>query len=350
MKFLATLLLLALLIAAVAAYAVYAPIGPPAGTLDPAATYIDIAPGTGTQSIAFKLEQAHIIRSRFAFDLLRILKGGKLIAGEYRFNHPANAVEVYARITHGDVYTISLTIPEGFNIFDIAQAVAAAGLAPRDTFLHAEQTQTALIADLSPNAPSLEGFLFPDTYRFNRHTTPTDILTTMVHRFRQVSAQLGLATNPNLPRTVILASLIEKEVSQPSERPLVAGVFTNRLAQGIPLATDPSVVYAALLEGRYRGTIYASDLQNESPYNTYRHSGLPPGPIANPGVAALKAAIAPAATDYLYFVADAEGHSQFSATLKQHAQQVQSYRSAVGQQTTPPRSRPTPTRRSHHRK
>jgi UPF0755 protein len=349
LKFFATLLLLALLVAALAGYAIYAPVGPAAGTPDAAATYVDIAPGTGTQSIALKLEQAHVIRSRFAFDLLRVVKGGKLIAGEYRFNHPATAAEIYSRITRGDVYTISLTIPEGFNIFDIAQTVAAAGLAPHDLFLHAEQTQTTLISDLSPNAPSLEGYLFPDTYRFNHHTTPTDILTAMVRRFRQESALLGLTADASLPRTVILASLIEKEVSQPSERSLVAGVFTNRLAQNIPLATDPSVVYAALLEGRYRGTIYASDLQNESPYNTYRHTGLPPGPIANPGVAALKAAISPATTDYLYFVADAQGHSQFSATLKEHAGQVQTYRLAIGQAPTPATA-PIPAHRPHHKK
>ena len=351
MKFFASLLLLALLLAAFAGYVVYAPTGPAAGTPDAAATYVDIAPGTGTQSIALKLQQAGVIRSRFAFDLLRVLKGGKLIAGEYRFNHRATAPEVYARITQGDVFVIPLTIPEGFNIFDIAQAVATAGLAPRDAFLQAERTQTSLISDLSPNAPSLEGYLFPDTYRFNHHTTSADILAAMVHRFRQVSTQLGLAADPNLPRKVILASLIEKEVSQASERPLVAGVFTNRLAQNIPLATDPSVVYAALLEDRYRGTIYASDLQSESPYNTYRHTGLPPGPIANPGVAALKAAIAPATTDYLYFVADAQGHSRFSATLKEHTQQVQSYRQAIGQTPVPaPTPSPTPHRRAHHRK
>jgi UPF0755 protein len=136
---------------------------------------------------------------------------------------------------------------------------------------------------------------------------------------------------PGIDQIVILASLVEKEVSQGSERPLVAGVFVNRLAQGMPLATDPSVIYAALLEGRYRGAIYASDLESTSPYNTYRHAGLPPGPIANPGVAALKAALAPAHTDYLYFVADAEGHSRFSATLKEHTEQVEAYRRALHQ-------------------
>jgi UPF0755 protein len=334
LKVFASLLLIALVCAALAAWAVYSPIGPAAGTPDNAATYVDIAPGTGSQAIATQLEQAGVLRSRYAFLLLRAVKGGKLIAGEYRFNHPAPATEVYSRLTRGDVYTVPLTIPEGYNLFDIAQAVESAGLGSRDTFLAAERSQTALIADLAPNAPSLEGYLFPDTYRFARHVPPSQILTAMVKRFRQVAAQLNLTSNLgprtlNLPTTVILASLIEKEVSEDSERPLVASVFANRLANGMPLATDPSVIYAALLDGRYRGAIYASDLKSDSPYNTYRHTGLPPGPICNPGIAAIKAALAPAHTDYLYFVADAQGHSRFSATLKQHSQQVQVYRRAL---------------------
>jgi UPF0755 protein len=331
LKVFASLLLVALVCAALAAYAVYAPIGPPAGISDQQAIYVDIAPGTGTQAIAAQLQRAGVLRSRFAFLLLRAVKGGKLMAGEYRFNHPAPATEVYARILRGDVYTIPLTIPEGYNIFDIAQAVESAGLGSRDAFLAAERSQTALIRDLSPNAPSLEGYLFPDTYRFTHHTTPAQMLAAMVKRFRQVAAQIGLTANPGQDpaSTVILASLIEKEVNQDSERPLVASVFTNRLAQGMPLATDPSVIYAALLDGRYRGAIYASDLQSDSPYNTYRQTGLPPGPICNPGIAALKAALAPATTSYLYFVADAQGHSRFSATLKEHSQQVQVYRRAL---------------------
>ena len=332
MKYFASLLLLALVAAALAAYAVYAPFGPPAGASEASATYVDIAPGTGTMAIAGQLQHAGIVRSRFAFDLLRAVKGGKLLAGEYRFDHPAPATQVYARILRGDVYTIPLTIPEGYNIFDIAQAVQTAGLGRRDEFLKSAIGRTDLISDLSPNAPSLEGYLFPDTYRFSRPATPGEMLGAMVKRFRQVSAQLGLTPASSaepVANTVILASLVEKEVSQDSERPLVAGVFLNRLAQGMPLATDPSVIYAALLQGRYRGAIYASDLQFDSPYNTYRNAGLPPGPICNPGIAALKAAIAPAHTDFLYFVADAQGHSRFSATLKEHAQQVQSYRRAL---------------------
>ena len=343
MKVFASLLLIAIVCAALAAYAVYAPIGPPAGTSDQQATYVDIAPGTGTQAIAAQLQHAGVLRSRFAFLLLRAVKGGKLMAGEYRFNHPAPATEVYARILRGDVYTIPLTIPEGYNIFDIAQAVESAGLGSRDAFLAAERADTALISDLEPNAPSLEGYLFPDTYRFTHHTTPAQMLAAMVKRFRQVAAQIGLNDQPasiaglvlGPAQKVILASLIEKEVSQDSERPLVASVFSNRLAQGMPLATDPSVIYAALLDNRYRGVIYASDLKSGSPYNTYVHTGLPPGPICNPGIAALRAALAPATTSFLYFVADAQGRSRFSATLKEHSQQVETYRRAIGRAIPP---------------
>jgi UPF0755 protein len=182
---------------------------------------------------------------------------------------------------------------------------------------------------MSPGAVSLEGYLFPATYSFSPHATPEQMVAAMVKRFRVTAAQLGLLGTSNLARTVTLASLIEKEVKVDAERGLVGGVFENRLRRGMPLATDPSVIYAAMLDGRWRGTIYQSDLQSQSPYNTYRHPGLPPGPIANSGVAALQAAIHPSATDYLYFVADAQGHSQFSVDLRGHAAQVEAYRKAA---------------------
>jgi UPF0755 protein len=324
LKFFGFLFLLALIAAAVAGYVIYTPFGPQAET------FVDIAPGTGTQAIAEQLQRNGIIRHWFGFDLLRKFRGGTLKAGEYRFDHPAPMTEVYDRIVRGDVYTRALTIPEGYNIFDIAQAVETAGLGSREAFLGGARQHTELIAEWAqPGMPppgSLEGYLFPDTYRFSRHATPVQMLTAMVHRFRQVATQLGLTEN--VAHTVILASLIEKEVSQDAERPLVASVFVNRLARGMPLATDPTVIYAALLEDRWRGTIYASDLQSPSPYNTYKHTGLPPGPISNPGIAALKAAMSPAQTDYLYFVSDAAGHSRFSTSLKEHAEQVQAYRQA----------------------
>jgi UPF0755 protein len=327
LKFLATLLLLLVIGAAIAGSVIYLPYGPSAET------FVDIAPGTGTEAIAAQLEKSGIVRSQYGFDILRLAKGGTLKAGEYRFDRPVPMTDVYERLLHGDIYTRALTIPEGYNIFDIAQAVETAGLGTRDAFLTAERQHTELIQAWQPSGSaspaSLEGYLFPDTYQFSRHVTPVQILSAMVRRFHQETAQLGLSND--VARTVTMASLIEKEVSHDAERPLVAGVFVNRLAKGIPLATDPTIIYAALLENRWRGTIYASDLQSPSLYNTYKHTGLPPGPICNPGLAALRAAMHPAQTDYLYFVSDAAGHSRFSATLKEHASQVQAYRQAQKQ-------------------
>ncbi|RZU41801.1 endolytic transglycosylase MltG [Edaphobacter modestus] len=326
MKFIGTVLLLVILVAFVAgglaAYFVYTPFGPSTET------FVEIAPHTGTKAIASQLQQSGVIRNRYAFDILRLVRGGTLKAGEYRFDHSVPMTEVYHRIASGDIYTHALTIPEGYNIFDIAQAVEAAGLGDRNAFLAEERQHTELIAEWTAGAAnpptSLEGYLFPDTYHFARHTPAVHILAAMVRRFRDAAQQLGL--QGDVSRTVILASLVEKEVSQGAERPLVAGVFFNRLAKSIPLATDPTVIYAALLDNRWRGTIHASDLQSPSPYNTYRHAGLPPGPICNPGMAAFRAVLSPAKTDYLYFVSDAAGHSRFSATLKEHNQNVQAYR------------------------
>ena len=201
MKFLATLLLLALIAAGVAAYVVYTPFGPSSET------FVDIMPGSGTRGIAAQLEHSGVIRSRYGFELLRPLLGGRLKAGEYRFDHAVPMTEVYARIERGDVYTRALTIPEGYNIFDIAQAVEADGLGSRDAFLAAERQHTELIAAWTPPSgprpASLEGYLFPDTYYFSRHATPLQMLSAMVRRFRQVSEQLGMSEN--VPRTVIMA-------------------------------------------------------------------------------------------------------------------------------------------------
>ena len=322
MKTFFALVLLAALAFAAYTYAL-APYGPSAET------FVEIPPGTGTSGIAQRLAAAGIIRSAATFTALRKIRGGTLKAGEYRFDHPIAPTEVFNRIHRGDVFTLAVTIPEGFNIFDIAQAMETAGLGNAQTFLAAERANTALIQDLSPHAPSLEGFLFPDTYRFSRHSTPQQILSTMVRRFRQETATLGIG---DANRTVTMASLIEKEVRQDSERPMVAGVFGNRLSKSMPLQTDPTVIYAAELDGRWRGVIHQSDLASESPYNTYRHPGLPPGPIASPGLAALRAALHPTPTDNLFFVADAEGHTLFSRDLATHATQVQSYRETLAAQ------------------
>nr|WP_252263766.1 endolytic transglycosylase MltG [Paracidobacterium acidisoli] len=316
--------LLILLLFAAAGYTLLVPAGPSSET------FVDITPGTPTMRIAALLKQDGLVRSKFVFLALHLAKGGTIKAGEYRFDHPARMAEVYDRLRRGDVYTLSLTIPEGSNLFDIAARVEASKLGTKAAFLDAAKQNVSLVADLDPSAPSLEGYLFPDTYRFQRTSTPVEILATMVRRFRTRSAEIGLSSGYH--QVVTLASLVEKETPIDFERPLVASVFSNRLSRDMPLMTDPSVIYAALLDGRYRGTIYESDLQADSSYNTYKHPGLPPGPICNPGIASLRAAMHPTRTDYLYFVAagaDPSGHSRFSATLEEHAQNVQAYRRAL---------------------
>lgn len=318
--------LLLLILAAIGAVAFYffLPFGPTSEH------FVEVLPGNSTWTIAQTLEKEGIIRSRYAFDLLRLVKHGKLKAGEYRFDHPIPVTEAYDRILRGDVYTRSVTIPEGSNLFDIATRMEAAQLGRKEDFLAAAQKEIKLIADLDPGAQSLEGYLFPDTYHFQRRSTADQQLAAMVRRFRVAAAGIGLKSN--FRKVVTIASLVERETPIPSERPQVASVFVNRLAKGMALMTDPSVIYGLELENRYRGTIYQSDLGYDTPYNTYKHTGLPPSPICNPGVESLKAALAPAQTDYLYFVAetaDPSGHSRFASTLEEHAKNVQAYRRAV---------------------
>ena len=322
-RFLAVFLLLGLVFASLAALDLIRPVTPPTETI------IEVTPGMGTRSIGRLLQQSHIIRSQYTFDLWHVVRGGTLKAGEYQFVQQATLPAVYNRIVRGDVYTRTVTIPEGFNLFDIAQAVQDAKLGTKESFLAAASQNVGLIADLDPNAKNLEGYLFPDTYRFQRHLGPTQMLAAMVKRFRQASASIGLEGDAH--RVVTLASLVEKETPVAADRPLVASVLQNRLNQGMPLMTDPTVIYAAVLENHYRGTIYQSDLKRDSAYNTYRHTGLPPGPICNPGVASLQAAMHPADSHFLYFVADPSGagHSRFAATLEEHQRNVTAYRQGL---------------------
>lgn len=333
-RFLFVLVLLAVVAAGVW-YVGWYPCGPRTET------FVEIAPGTSSAGIAQQLQKAGVIRSRFAFEAMRAFKGGSLKAGEYRFDHPAPLGEVYSRIRRGDVYTRTVVIPEGYNIFDIARTMQQAGLANQQEFLQAEMHDTQLIREWSPNATSLEGFLFPDTYRFSRRATPLDILAAMVKRFTQEATRAGLKPE-EAEKTVTMASLVEREVHLPSERAAVAGVFENRLTAGMPLQTDPSVVYASLLAGTWTGVIHESELHSDSPYNTYTHTGLPPGPICNPGLASIKAAMHPQASDYLYFVADANGATRFAATLQQHNANVAQYRAAIGEAPLPPQLPPPP--------
>jgi UPF0755 protein len=290
-------------------------------------TFVEFKTGSSVRTIATELKNAGIIRSRSAFLLLHLYKSGSLKAGEYAFDHPDTLNDVYKRIARGDTYARVLVVPEGYNIFDIASAVEKLGIDSEQNFLDQARAQVALVADLDPKAPTLEGYLFPDTYRVPRKDKAPDVIAAMVKRFHQQARAIGLTSDVH--RVVTMASIVEKETAVPQERPVVAGIFYSRLAQHMALDTDPSVIYAAMLANRYRGTIYASDLQFTSPYNTYRNAGLPPGPISNPGMSALLAAMHPASTDYLYFVSDNQGHHRFSKTLEEHQKNVAEYRRAA---------------------
>lgn len=290
--------------------------------------FVLLKPGWSTKHIATELQSQGVIRSWRAFLLYHfVLKPRTLKAGEYKFDSPETARQVHARLMRGDVYVHTVVIPEGFTMFDIATAIEQAGLGSRQDFLQQAQSQTALIRELDPQAQSLEGYLFPDTYGFTRTQSMADIVAVMVHRFKQEAHTIGL--KGDVHRVVTLASIVEKETAAPEERPLVASVYLNRLDKHMPLDADPSVIYAAQLAGRYQGTIYQSDLQYASPYNTYKYAGLPPGPIANPGKASLEAAMNPAQSDYLYFVSDNNGHHRFARTLDEHTHNVALYRRAV---------------------
>ncbi|MGA7591435.1 MAG: endolytic transglycosylase MltG [Candidatus Sulfotelmatobacter sp.] len=326
-------------------------------------TFVMLHPGYSTRRIAAELRTNGIIRSEDAFILWHYFRRRRsLKAGEYLFDKPANIIDIQKRLRRGDVYFHTVVIPEGFTMFDIARAIEAAGLGPAEDFLKVAENDTALICDLAPGAHSLEGYLFPDTYQFSRMMSMQDIAAAMVNQFRQVAERIGLSQSPTaenteagpptsvgsgrmtlritncpilpneppteLARTVIMASIIEKETAVPEERPLVASVYYNRLAKKIALDADPSVIYAELLAGTYTGALHHDDMRFNSAYNTYTHTGLPPGPIGNPGKSALEAAMHPAQSDYYYFVADAQGHHKFARTMEEHDKNVAAYRRA----------------------
>jgi len=297
------------------------------------AAVVEVPHGSATRAIADRLEQAGVVRSALAFEVWsRWHHAQRLEAGEYRFDRPMAMTKVFDTLSEGRVWTVTLTIPEGWTMFDIAGAVARAGLASQTDFLRAARNP-APIRDLAPNVPTLEGFLFPATYRFPHRTTAQAIADTMVRRFRQAWGSMTRndppAGNLNLEQVVTLASLVQEETPKEAERPIIAGVFANRLRLGYPLECDPSVVYALKMEGKYDGDLRPTQLHIPSPYNTYLHYGLPPGPIGNPGIPSLQAALDPSHVDYLYFVANGSGGHSFSQTLAGHKKNVERYRKLI---------------------
>jgi UPF0755 protein len=319
--------------------------------------FVMLRPGYSTRRIAAELKSAGVIRSRLAFVLWhRIHRKQSLKAGEYLFDKAARALDIHDRLVRGDIYVHTVVVPEGYTMFDIAQAVQDAGLGPSQEFLEVAKSDVELISDLAPEAKSLEGYLFPNTYEFTRTQSMKDIVAAMVKQFRQVAEQIGLAPEAqnhdsqeadlqkadvpkdvqksdtqraDVQKTVTMASIIEKETAVPEERAMVASVYYNRLARNIALQADPSVIYAELLDGTYGGALHHSDMHFQSAYNTYTHPGLPPGPIGNPGRSSLEAAMRPAKTDYYYFVSDGNGHHRFSRSLEEHNQNVAKLRQAV---------------------
>ncbi len=290
---------------------------------------LEIAKGSSSRDIAKQLTEAGVIQSEWKFLAARAFNSGVVLqAGEYQFQDAATVWEVIDRLRRGDVYTFEFTIPEGSNIWDIARLVETSGLFDEKDFL-AAAADPSLVKDIDPAAESLEGYLFPSTYRLSHKTTAKDLCRMMVEQFKRQWKQVGGEMAPH--DAVTLASLVEEETGVSSERELVAGVFSNRLKKGMQLACDPTVMYASKLLGRSRpSVIFKADLKREHPYNTYLNVGLPPGPISSPGAASIKAALHPAATDAIYFMArpDRRGHV-FSATLAAHNRAVQNFRNAV---------------------
>ena len=297
-------------------------------------TLVVIEQGQPAGAAAARLKETGLIRNALVFRILMRVRRAeaKIHAGEYEFTGPQTPNEILEKLMRGDVVQHRITIPEGLRLDEIAAAVEASGFSTKREFIEASTGQRGarLIQDLDPVAQDLEGYLFPDTYLFARGTTADRIVAEMVNRFRAEMSSVRLARMKELGftirQTITLASLVEEEAACDEERPRISGVFHNRLRTRMLLQCDPTVVYALMRANRYRGDIHRSDLSYSSPYNTYVHPGLPPGPICSPGARSLNAALHPAATTDLYFVVSEPGRHRFSTNIEDHQRAVRQYR------------------------
>jgi UPF0755 protein len=291
-------------------------------------TRVELRRGQATAAILQNLQRHGVLRDEWIpLVYLKFLRGrDSLKAGVYEFDKPLSPVEVIDKLVRGDVVLKTITVREGLDRFAVAKLFADEGLGTETTWDTATRNAD-LIRDIAPEAESLEGYLFPDTYKFDPGTPAPVIVQQMVANFRKHwGNEIALITTGlDAHQTVTLASIIETEAQQPQERPVVASVYINRVRRRMLLGADPTVIYALKLAGRWDGNIRKADLQIDSPYNTYRKPGLPPGPIANPGLASLRAAAAPATTPYLYFVARNDGSHVFSTTNEEHNRNVEKY-------------------------
>ena len=328
-KFLAVVLFL-IVIAGVGAVVMYRRVNQPYRGYAGTEQFVDIPAGSGSSSIGDRLVAGGVIRDRATYRLALWLsgEGRHLKAGEYRFDRTLTPFEVIDKLARGDVYVIHLTLPEGLTIAEMAKLFESHGLGPASAFVEAAKN-AALVGDLDPAAKDLEGYLFPETYALPRKTDADKLIRMMVTRFEHVFTpelrQAAASRNLSVRQAVTLASIVEKETARAEERPLVAAVFVNRLALRMPLQTDPTVIYALQRAGTYTGNLRREDLAVDSPYNTYRYPGLPPGPIASPGRASLDAAVHPADADFLYFVSRNDGSHEFARTLDEHNRNVHKY-------------------------
>ncbi len=286
-----------------------------------------VLPGQHFKMIASQLEVAGIIRDSLRFKLFARFKGydKRIKAGEYRLSTALSPKQVLEIMVSGKVALYRITIPEGYNLVQIAGIVSKMGLAEAPAFIQSAM-DPAIVTALGVEAGSLEGYLFPDTYHFPKGLPLDEILGTMVNRFRDVFStewqERARKLNMSVHQIVTLASIIEKETGAAFERPLIASVFHNRLAKGMRLSSDPTVIYGIK---DFDGNLTKKHLATTTSYNTYLNKGLPPGPIASPGVASLEAALYPAETDYLYFVSKKDGTHQFSTSLTEHNRAVRKY-------------------------
>jgi UPF0755 protein len=294
------------------------------------AQMVTIPPGASTRAIGDRLVEAGVVRDTIVYRVAiwRSGEARKLKAGEYRFDRPMRVDEVIGKIARGEVDQIAITFPEGLTIREMASIYETHGLGTAAAFTDATR-DLSLVQTIDPDARDLEGYTFPDTYNVSHSITAPQLVQLMVERFTKVLTpelrDAAAARGLTVRRLVTLASIVEKETARADERPLVASVYSNRLRIGMPLQCDPTLIYALQRAGRYNGNIRKDDLQFDSPYNTYRYPGLPPGPIAAPGRASLEAAAHPGDSDFLYFVSRNDGSHEFARNLEQHNRNVQKF-------------------------
>jgi UPF0755 protein len=330
MKKLAFLFLLILIAAAAAGVWVYLRVGDPYRGYQGAEQFVEIPAGAGSRTIGDRLVEAGIVRDATSFrvGLYISRKGRHLQAGEYRFDRAMTPMEVIDKLARGDVYVINITFPEGLTMAEMGKIYETHELGPASAFVMAARDPSAIKA-LDPAARDLEGYLFPETYLLSRRSDALRLVRLMTERFEHVFTpdlrQAAAARGLTVRQAVTLASIVEKEASRTEERPIVAAVYENRLRIGMALQCDPTVIYALDRAGKYTGNLRRDDLAFDSPYNTYRYPGLPPGPIASPGRASLEAAVHPAQVDFLYFVSRNDGSHEFARTLEEHNRNVQKW-------------------------